>query len=211
MASLRSSRRAPDQLFLGVRPSWLHHRESDVWPGKIKVDQTPTDYFQPHEFDKVVDATYAYRENRGETGNSNSTRLRTSTLLMRWSGLRIRDAVTLERSRLHGDNLLLYQAKTGTPVYVPLPSHLVEALSDVPAGPKPNPRYIFWSGNGSPKSVVANWQRSNRRLFALSDITKPDGSPKRCHPHMFRDTFAVEMLLAGCRAIRFRSCSATPA
>jgi integrase len=24
-----------------------------------------------------------------------------------------------------------------------------------------------------------------------------DGSPKRCHPHMFRDTFAVEMLLAG--------------
>jgi len=48
--------------------------------GKIKVDQTPTDYFPPHEFDKVVDATYADRENRGETGNSNSTRLRTSTL-----------------------------------------------------------------------------------------------------------------------------------
>jgi len=87
---------------------------------------------------------------------------------MRWSGLRIRDVVTLERSRLHGDSLLLYQAKTGTPVYVPLPSHLVEALSDVPAGPKPNPRYIFWSGNGSPKSVVANWQRSNRRLFCPS-------------------------------------------
>ena len=34
--------------------------------GKIKVDQTPTDYFPPHEFDKIVDATYAYRENRGE-------------------------------------------------------------------------------------------------------------------------------------------------
>ncbi|WP_251106724.1 site-specific integrase [Alloacidobacterium dinghuense] len=51
------------------------------------------------------------------------------TLLMRWSGLRIRDAVTLERSRLQGDSLLLYQAKTGTPVYVPLPSHLVEAAN----------------------------------------------------------------------------------
>jgi integrase len=165
--------------------------------GKIKVDQTPTDYFPPHEFDKIVDATYAYRENRGETGNANSTRLRTMTLLMRWSGLRIRDAVTLERSRLHGDSLLLYQAKTGTPVYVPLPSHLVEALRSVPDGPKPNPRYFFWSGNGSPKSVVANWQRSYRRLFALAHITKPDGSAKRCHPHMFRDTFAVEMLLAG--------------
>src|SRR5579864_6479453 len=28
-------------------------------------------------------------------------------------------------------------------------------------------------------------------------ITKPDGTLKRCHPHMFRDTFAVELLLAG--------------
>jgi integrase len=26
---------------------------------------------------------------------------------------------------------------------------------------------------------------------------KADGTPKRCFPHMFRDTFAVEMLLAG--------------
>src|SRR5579864_6318530 len=28
-------------------------------------------------------------------------------------------------------------------------------------------------------------------------ITKPDGTLKRCHPHMFRDTFAVELLLSG--------------
>jgi integrase len=26
---------------------------------------------------------------------------------------------------------------------------------------------------------------------------RDDGSPKRFHPHMFRETFAVEMLLAG--------------
>jgi len=116
---------------------------------------------------------------------------------MRWSGLRIRDAVTLERHRLHGDSLLLYQAKTGTPVYVPLPPHVVEALENIPPGPKPNPRYFFWSGNGDPKSAVADWQRSYRRLFQLANIKKPDGEQKRCHPHMFRDTFAVEMLLAG--------------
>jgi integrase len=165
--------------------------------GKIKADQAPTDYFPADEFDRIIDATYAYRENRCETRTANGTRLRTLTLLMRWSGLRIRDAVTLERSRLHSDSLLLYQAKTGTPVYVPLPSYLIEALENVPPGPKPNPRYFFWSGNGSPKSVVANWQRSYRRLFELANLTKSDGSRKRCHPHMFRDTFAVEMLLAG--------------
>ncbi|MDQ2945558.1 MAG: hypothetical protein M3Y27_06380, partial [Acidobacteriota bacterium] len=27
--------------------------------GKIKVDQLPTDYFPSHEFDKIIDATYA--------------------------------------------------------------------------------------------------------------------------------------------------------
>lgn len=166
--------------------------------GKIKVVQIPTDYFPPDEFERIVAATYIRRGERGGGDvKANQARLRTMTLLMRWSGLRIRDAVTLERHRLHGDSLLLYQAKTGTPVYVPLPPHVVELLDEVPPGPKPNPRYFFWSGNGDPKSAVADWQRSYRRLFESANIRTADGEPKRCHPHMFRDTFAVEMLLAG--------------
>ena len=166
--------------------------------GKIKVVQIPTDYFPPDEFERIIAATYIRRGDRGGGDvKANQTRLRTMTLLMRWSGLRIRDAVTLERHRLNGDSLLLYQAKTGTPVYVPLPPHVVEALENIPPGPKPNPRYFFWSGNGDPKSAVAEWQRSYRRLFKSADIRTADGERKRCHPHMFRDTFAVEMLLAG--------------
>ena len=166
--------------------------------GKIKVVQIPTDYFPPDEFERIIAATYIRRGDRGGGDvKANQTRLRTMTLLTRWSGLRIRDAVTLERHRLNGDSLLLYQAKTGTPVYVPLPPHVVEALENIPPGPKPNPRYFFWSGNGDPKSAVADWQRSYRRLFKSADIRTADGERKRCHPHMFRDTFAVEMLLAG--------------
>ena len=108
--------------------------------GKIKVVQIPTDYFPPEEFDRIIDTTYRVCDNRGGfiDTDSNRTRLRTMTLLMRWSGLRIRDAITLERHRIHGDSLLLYQAKTGTPVYVPLPPFVVEALENLPAGPKPN-------------------------------------------------------------------------
>jgi integrase len=166
--------------------------------GKIKVVQIPTDYFPTDEFERIIAATYIRRGDRGGGDvKANQTRLRTMTLLMRWSGLRIRDAVTLERHRLNGDSLLLYQAKTGTPVYVPLPPHVVDALESIPPGPKPNPRYFFWSGNGDPKSAVADWQRSYRRLFKSADIRTADGERKRCHPHMFRDTFAVEMLLAG--------------
>jgi integrase len=165
---------------------------------KIRPKHIPTDYFPLDEFGKILDATRIYGDPRGGyiPIEDTRTRLRTLTLLMRWSGLRIRDAVTLERHRLEGDSLLLYQAKTGQPVYVPLPPEVVEALRTIPGGPKPNPRYFFWSGNGMAKSAVADWQRSYRRLFQLADIRKLDGKKKRCHPHMFRDTFAVEMLLA---------------
>jgi integrase/recombinase XerD len=153
--------------------------------GKIKVVQIPTDYFPSDEFERILAAC----------GRLDKGVKRAYDIEKR--GQRIRDAVTLERHRLQGDSLLLYQAKTGTPVYVPLPPHVVEALENVSPGPKPNPRYFFWSGNGNPKSVVADWQRSYRRLFKLADIRTRDGKVKRCHPHMFRDTFAVEMLLAG--------------
>jgi site-specific recombinase XerD len=74
-------------------------------------------------------------------------------------------------------------------------------LLSVPASQKgnTNERYFFWTGNGDPKTVVANWQRSYRRLFDLANLREADGTPKRCHPHMLRDTYAVESLLSGMR------------
>ena len=71
---------------------------------------------------------------------NNATRLRALTYLMRYSGLAIRDAITLERSRLSDDDkLFLYRAKTRVPVYVPIPHFVAEALRNIPPGPKPNP------------------------------------------------------------------------
>jgi hypothetical protein len=57
-----------------------------------------------------------------------------------------------------------------------------------------SPSYFFWSGHGDLSSVVKGYQRSFRKLFRLADIRNPDGTRKRCHSHMFRDTFAVELL-----------------
>jgi integrase/recombinase XerD len=183
-----------------MRQGWITKNPMlDV--GKIQVRERPTDYFPKEEFDAIIDATYLYRGDRWENEDRFGERLRTLTLLMRWSGLAIRDAITLERSRLVDDSVLLYRAKTGHPVYVPLPPDVACALRDVPPGKNPHPAYFFWSGRGKPKSAVADWQRSYRRLFELAAPKLPvdpqTGKTKRCHPHMFRDTFAVEMLLAG--------------
>jgi integrase len=190
-----------------VRSGWLIQNPA-LQLGRIKVVQKPTGYFDPEQYSAVIDATYCYRDTRFEQGGGiqvGGARIRTLTELMRWTGLRIRDAVTLERNRLSQDpldgteRLVLYQAKTGEPVYCPIPPHVAELLRSVPPGPSPNPKYFFWSGNGLPKSAVANWQRSYRKLFLIADLREADARPKRCHPHMFRDTFAVESLVAGMR------------
>ena len=198
LAKKKKQERLTGFFWFCIRAGWITTNPTHNL-GRISVTQAPTDYFTREEFDKLIDSTHLYRESRSDDsiGGNNATRLRTLILLMRWSGLRIRDAITLERTRLIGDNLLLYQAKTGTPVYVPLPPQVAQASRDVPASSKPNPRYFFWSGNGLPKTAVADWQRSFRRPFTLAGLEKPHGTTKRCFPHMLRDTSAVEMLLAG--------------
>jgi integrase/recombinase XerD len=160
---------------------------------KVKVRQKPTDYFTRSEYKKLLGAISKF----GKTEIVRK-RLRAFVELLRWSGLSIRDAVMLERARLDDDDrLFLYRAKTGVPVYLPLPSEVSGALRNVPDGARPNVRYFFWSGDGKPKSAVADWQRALYRLYKLADLKLADGTPKRCHAHMFRDTFAVESLLAG--------------
>lgn len=52
-------------------------------------------------------------------------------LLLRYSGLRIRDAATLERSRIKNGKLFLYTQKTGTPFWLPLPPTVLNTLKQV--------------------------------------------------------------------------------
>jgi integrase len=181
-----------------LRHGWIRENPA-AGLSRIRVEEQPvTLYFPRDEFDKIVDATYVYNPSGYTEPRNQATRIRVLTLLMRWSGLAIRDAVTLQRSRLNeNDELFLYRAKTGVPVLVKLPPDVAEELRSVPPGPKPHPGYFFWTGNGNPKTAVADWQRSYRRLFKLVNLKNFDGAAKRCFPHMFRDTFAVELLLAG--------------
>jgi hypothetical protein len=89
--------------------------------------------------------------------------------------------------RLDGNRVFLYTQKTGVAVKTVLPKFVVSALA---ATPKVTDKLFFWSGVGKLESIVRSWQTRLRRLFKLANIS--DG-----HAHRFRDTFAVELLLAG--------------
>jgi integrase/recombinase XerD len=181
-----------------IRQGWIPQNPTQAM-GKIIAKHTPTDYFPQAEYAIILAACARLDEglDRAYDVEKRGARLLAFAELMRWSGLAIRDATTLETTRLEDNKLFLYRAKTGVPVYVVLPPHVVVLLNNLPPGRKPNPRYFFWSGNSKPKSAVADWQRAFRRLFEVAAIQQPDGTPKRCHPHMFRDTFAIELLQAG--------------
>lgn len=178
-----------------VRLDWIEKNPA-ILLKRVKVEPIPTDYFTRDEFEKIVDATYAYGSwLGGHDYEYRRDRIRAFVLTMRWSGLAIKDTVTLERTRIDKDgNLFLYRAKTGVAVYVPLPPEVVGLLRSLPST---NPRYFFWSGRGDPETAKRGWTRTLARLFAIASLHNPDDTPKRCHSHMFRDTFAVQLLLAG--------------
>lgn len=157
-----------------VANGWLHINPTDHLKKPVIPRTLPTDYFAQRQFQRVVAATEEYEYRGGFDCWHRGQRMRALVLLMRWSGLAITDAVTLARHRIDERGaLFLRRAKTGVPVFVPLPPAVTALLRALPSV---NPSYFFWSGNGKPQSAVQGYQRSFRKLFAIADIRNPDGN-----------------------------------
>ncbi|MFZ0213585.1 MAG: tyrosine-type recombinase/integrase [Candidatus Acidiferrales bacterium] len=152
-----------------------------------KIPPSPTLPFTQDEMLKILTATEAYREHAQSHAKLNAIRLRSLILILRYSGLRLGDAVSLSPDRLSADDKLFVRtAKTGVPVKVKLPAYVAEALRKTPMM---DGRYWFRTTEAKLRTAVSRWQN---RLSALS---KSQGIAIRAH--RFRDTFAVELLLAG--------------
>jgi integrase/recombinase XerD len=185
LAASKKYQRVVGFFYFCMRMKWMTDNPmKSLHPPKVKQD--PTLPFTAEEVNAIVSACDRFPL-KGIYGEGNRNRLRAMVLLLRYSGLRIRDAATLRRERIRDGKLLLYMQKTGVPVFVPLPPYVVAALDETP---NVHPSYFFWSGNGLPKTTVADWQRSLRKLFEIANVSG-------AHAHRFRDTFAVELLLAG--------------
>jgi integrase/recombinase XerD len=135
--------------------------------------------FTREEFVRVLKACEKYPNPK------NKVRLKALVLLLRHSGLRIADAVTLSKQQIKDGVLTLRTAKTGTDVRVPLHPEAVNALEAIETD-----KYYFWSGASTKKSCVGDYQRAFKKLYELAKV-------ENGHAHRWRDTFAVELLLAG--------------
>jgi integrase/recombinase XerD len=163
-----------------------------------RVSQAPTLPFTQDEMFALMKSLAEKIETASPSARENARRLRSLVMVLRYSGLRIGDAVSCSVERLVDGKLRLYTAKTGQHVHLPLPPHVVKELD---ATPRVSERFWFWSGGGQLQSAVSNWQM---RLAAL--FKDEEGKPRvklangnaieGGHAHRFRDTFAVELLLA---------------
>jgi len=152
-----------------------------------KITLCPTMPFTREEMMKILGAIEVFRDEIDERGSQNARRLRGLVLLLRYSGMRIGDAVNLTTQRIARNRLFLYTQKTGVAVNTILPEFVVHALERTP---RVTERYFFWDGQTKLEIAVGSWRRRLATLFELAKV-------EDAHPHRFRDTFAVELLLSG--------------
>jgi site-specific recombinase XerD len=119
-------------------------------------------------------------------------RARALILVLRYTGLRITDAITLERGRINDGQLLLHTQKTGGMVFLPIPTELQAALDSLPCprGTVGQPRYFFWNGIMSKRATKGTAERTLAAVFKASKVAG-------AHAHRFRHTLATDILVKG--------------
>jgi integrase len=155
----------------------------------VVPDEQPTTPLTPEEFAKLLDTVPNVIKEERE-----AARVRALFLLMRWTGLAIRDALTLSKEEVQraGSNyrVVTSRQKTGTHVSVPLQSEIALELL---ATPNDNLDYFFWDGKRDAYIFTVGMGKKVRLAFEAAGLD--DGQHMKSH--RLRDTFAVELLQRG--------------
>lgn len=152
-----------------------------------KPKPRPTLPFTQGEMTRILTAVEHYPDKSGKTGRDNAIRLRAFILTLLYTGMRVGDVTSLSVDRVAGNRIFLYTQKTGVPVSCVLPRFVSEALRTMP---RLSEKYYFWTGNSTLHTAIGIWQRSLKNLFKRAKISNG-------YAHRFRDTFSVNLLLAG--------------
>jgi integrase/recombinase XerD len=162
----------------------------------IKAEEAPTLPLTSKEYAKLLAAIQDTFSGHHRYAPGKADTVRALVQLMRWSGLAIRDAVTLRRDEIVFDKakklhrIVTSRQKTGTHVSVPIPKPVAKELLGVLNG---NLVYVFWKGQGTETTCVSHWQEDFRKLFKAAGIVARGNMLS----HRLRDTFAVDLLEKG--------------
>jgi len=165
--------------------------DSQTWP------------LTPQQFEELLAATHKLDAEARYKSAQVGEHLRALFLVQRWTGLRVGDVLSLPKSALQGNRLTaviqkkLHRKPAAARVVCIVPDHVAEALTSLPLRNEEHPDYFFWSRKCSQQVNTNKWLGKVDRLNDYLSFTNEAGDPMDFRSHMLRDTFAVEMLLAG--------------
>ncbi len=184
---------------------WIAENEAKNVPVRSANDEddneTKRHGLELAEYERVLDMIDLYPDVR-------AAELRALVELMRWTGMRISDAVKFNHAEIVRDttgdgwNADFIQKKTSKRCVSPIPDHVVMMFHALPfKGERAGKRYWFWTGVGGQDTAITNWRADIQKLFEQTQ-DKMDGILKRpfthhVTPHCLRHTFAIQHLNAG--------------
>jgi integrase/recombinase XerD len=144
------------------------------------------------QFEKVLACVQRLN---GRSTDEERRKFRSLVILMRWSGLAIRDALFCERAQFQstGDGfwtLFLRRAKTGAAVSGSLLNSIMDQVLE---GANPEGRYLFVDavpeGEAERDAVAKKWGTMFSKLSDMAQLTDEHGEPFSFGSHAMRHTF----------------------
>jgi integrase len=153
-----------------IRHKWM----SENYAKHLKPprdDEPVTMPYEPDEIQKMLEACDRIKNFYAESSNRAKQRARALLLLLLYSGLRISDAVQLERDRVKDDGRIrMYAQKSKVPLYIRLHPACVKALRDLPVE---SPYFLEWQG----KAYDGNWKRQTNHRVHKSHFRSEGPTP----------------------------------
>ena len=176
-----------------VDRTWINRNIAKAIKGARNLKPNEIEPFSANEMTRIVAACDTFGR-----GAYERARARAVILLLRHTALRIGDVAMLARDRVTWDQegarwrIFLRTEKTGSPVFLPIPNALKQALDAVPVprGGEADSEYYFWNGTTSVRAVKGIAERTLAAVFKESKV-------QRAHAHRFRHTLATELLGRG--------------
>jgi len=162
-----------------------HEDDEKTWP------------LTPDQFEELIAATHEYDKGRRVDKDRFGVDLRAIFLTQRWTGLRLSDVLLLRRDAVRAGRITLKTQKTGDDFDRPVPKVVLEALAVVPVRKTMHKDYYFWSTKCDHRVLAGMWTPRIKRMNKYVHFKDEKGNPLAFRSHMLRDTYAVELLLAG--------------
>ena len=181
---------AVDAEYLDRDPSTIVKRQ--------KHEHIQTQPLTPAQFALVLESTYKLDADKKEYVPEYGRDLRAICLLQRWTGIRLIDCLMLRRAQVRDGWLKLTTKKTGAHLERRLPQQVLDALAEIEPQEHTRQGYYFWSAAcQDADNLTVIWTQRIKALNKYFELETEDGDPLEFRSHMLRDTFAVELLLAG--------------